>query len=31
MAGRKLITAGVSPTQQQIEDAGFKLNSLVKK
>ncbi|WP_428036168.1 NAD(P)/FAD-dependent oxidoreductase [Amphritea sp.] len=31
MAGRKLITAGVSPTQEQIEDAGFKLNSLVKK
>lgn len=31
MAGRKLITAGISPTQAQIEDAGFKLNSLLKK
>lgn len=31
MAGRKLITAGLSPTQDQAEDAGFKLNSLLKK
>lgn len=31
MAGRKLITAGVSPSQEQIEDAGFKLTSLLKK
>lgn len=31
MAGRKLITAGVSPTKEQIEDASFKLNGLLKK
>lgn len=31
MAGRKLITAKVSPTQEQVEDLTFKLNSLVKK
>jgi len=31
MAGRKLITAGVSPTQAQVEDTAFKLNSLLKK
>ncbi len=31
MAGRKLLTAGISPTQEQVEDSGFKLNSLVKK
>lgn len=31
MAGRKLLTAKVSPTQEQVEDLAFKLNSLVKK
>ncbi|MBQ0757375.1 MAG: FAD-dependent oxidoreductase [Amphritea sp.] len=31
MAGRKLIFAGMSPTQEQIEDAGFKLTSLLKR
>ncbi|MEH6576890.1 MAG: FAD-dependent oxidoreductase [Amphritea sp.] len=31
MAGRKLITAGISPTREQAEDAGFKLNTLLKK
>lgn len=31
MAGRKLISARVSPTKEQIEDASFKLNGLLKK